>query len=66
MIKRYNKKDENFNFYKVLASHQQALTEYGSYKYDHNIEPVNSKSKAIFKALLKQINDSDEEIRSVR
>lgn len=61
VIKRYNKKDENFNFYKVLASHQQALTEYGSYKYDHNIEPVNSKSKAIFKALLKQINDSDEE-----
>ena len=61
VIKRYNKKEDNFNFYKVLASHQQALTEFGSYKYDYKIEPVNSKSKAIFNALLDQVNDSDEE-----
>ena len=45
----------------MLASHQQALTEFGSYKYDYKIEPVNSKSKAIFNALLDQVNDSDEE-----
>ncbi|MEC7837640.1 MAG: hypothetical protein VX523_02815, partial [Chloroflexota bacterium] len=61
VIKRYNKKEENFNFYKVLASHQQALTEYGSYKYDYKLEPINTKSKAIFKALLDQVNESDEE-----
>ena len=61
VIKRYNKKEENFNFYKVLASHQQALTEYGSYKYDYKSEPINTKSKAIFKALLDQVNESDEE-----
>jgi nitric oxide reductase activation protein len=60
VISKYPMKDENFDYFKVIATHQQALLEFGTFKYDPKIKPRNKKSLKIHEILKKALDELDE------
>jgi hypothetical protein len=61
VVNKYQIKDQNFDYYKVIATHQEALLEFGTFKYDPKIKPKNKKSLKIHNRLKKELNESQEE-----
>ena len=61
VVNKYQIKDQNFDYYKVIATHQEALLEFGTFKYDPKIKPKNKKSLKIHHRLKKELNESQEE-----
>ena len=56
VIKQYSTKEENFSYYKIISARQAAYSEFGTFKYDPKIEPINPKSKKLYIKLLKEVN----------
>ena len=61
VIKQYPTKDENFSYYKIISARQAAYSEYGTFKYDFRIQPINPYSKQIFIKLLEQVSEMGDE-----
>ena len=61
VIKQYSTKEENFSYYKIISARQAAYSEYGTFKYDYRLEPINPYSKEIFNKLLEQVSEMGEE-----
>ena len=48
VIKQYSTKEENFSYYKIISARQAAYSEYGTFKYDYRLEPINPYSCLLY------------------